>query len=78
MEAVHPWGFDPNQPGVQALLKARAYAERGEVEVEITAPVACVRFIARYVALGERIRVPTSVGNALIAGGLARRSAGSS
>ncbi len=78
MEAAHPWGFDPNQPGVQALRKARAYAQQGEVEVEITAPVAYVRFIGRYVALGERVRVPTAVGNALTERGAARRSAESS
>ena len=43
MEAAHRWGFDPNQPGVKALLKARAYADEGEVTVEITRGPVVVR-----------------------------------
>ncbi|MDQ3719619.1 MAG: hypothetical protein M3350_02380 [Actinomycetota bacterium] len=73
MDAAHSWGFDPSQPGAQALLKARAYLE--EVEVEITKQVACVRFVGRYVGLGERVVLPKRAADALVENGLARRLA---
>ena len=78
MEAAHRWGFDPNQPGVKALLKARALAEEGEVEVEITKPFPVVGPMGRFCVPGERVMVPKSYADALVVRGFARRFAGPS
>jgi hypothetical protein len=78
MEAAHRWGFDPNQPGVKALLKARSYADEGEVEVEITERPVVVRPLGRWCGPGERVLVPKPYAEGLVERGFARRFAGPS
>lgn len=67
MEAAHRWGFDPNQPGVKALLKARALAAEEEVRVEITKGFP----LARWYVPGERVILPKSYADGLVEKGFA-------
>ena len=73
MGSAHRWGFDPGQPGVQALLEARARADQGEVEVEIMKGPLVVRPVGRWCGRGERVVVPKRFGDGLVERGCARR-----